>query len=113
MRIAIDNSPIVSTHKLAHKIRGTGFYIKNLLDALQKYHPEHEYVFFTQGEKVKDADVYHYPYFEPFFISLPFKKPGKTIVTIHDLTPLVFPSLFPSEVKGKVKFNIQKGRVGG
>lgn len=108
MRIAIDHSPLVSTHKLSHKIRGTGFYTKNLILALEKYHPEHKYVLYTQGEKLKNIDIYHFPYFDPFFLTLPFLKPGKTIITIHDLTPLVFPELFPSGIKGDIKFMIQK-----
>lgn len=109
MNVGIDNSPLVSSHKLAHKIRGTGFYTKNLIDALEKYHPEHKYVLFTQGSHVTEPiDVFHYPYFEPFFVSLPLKKLGKTIVTVHDLTPLVFPQLFPVGIKGKIKYRIQK-----
>lgn len=109
MVIGIDNSPLVSTHKLAHKIRGTGFYTKNLIEALQKYHPENEYVLFTQGERIEGKlDIYHYPYFEPFFLSLPFRKRGKTIITIHDLAPLVFPEMFPVGIKGKLKYSLQK-----
>lgn len=109
MNVGIDNSPLVSSHKLAHKIRGTGFYTKNLIDALIKYHPEHNYILFTQGSKITEKiDVYHYPYFEPFFISLPYIKPGKTIVTVHDLTPLVFPGLFPVGLRGKLKYRMQR-----
>ncbi len=109
MVIGIDNSPLVSTHKLAHKIRGTGFYTKNLINALATYHPENEYVMFQQGNIPKrKIDLFHYPYFDPFFLSLPFKKNGKTIITIHDLTPLVFPRLFPTGIKGKLKYTIQK-----
>lgn len=109
MIIGIDNSPLVSTHKLAHKIRGTGFYTKHLIEALEKYHPENEYVLFQQGIKItKQIDIFHYPYFDPFFLTLPFKKLDKTIITIHDLTPIVFPELFPIGVKGRVKYSIQK-----
>lgn len=111
MRIAIDDSPITSTHKLADKIRGTGFYIKNLIEALENYHPEHKYIYFRSGESIPKADIYHYPYFEPFFLSLPSQHSGKIIVTIHDLTPLVFPKLFPVGIKGKLKLMIQRGRA--
>lgn len=111
MRIAIDNSPITSSHKLADKIRGTGFYIKNLIEALEKYHPENEYVFFQQGDIPPVADIYHYPYFEPFFLSLPSKKYGKSVVTVHDVIPLVMPKLFPVGIRGKIKFFIQKTRL--
>ncbi len=111
MNVAIDHSPLVSKHKLAHKIRGTGFYTKNLIQALQEYHPENTYTLFTQGEKIGNVDVFHIPYFEPFFLSLPFLKQGKTVVTIHDLTPLVFPELFPAGTKGKLKYLIQRNIV--
>lgn len=109
MRIAIDHSPISEGSKTLHKIRGTGFYTKHLIAALVKYHPENEYIFLTPGEKIeKKVDIYHYPYFEPFFLSLPIRKPGKTVVTIHDVTPLVFPQDFPVGIKGRLKLGIQK-----
>src|SRR5258706_1593574 len=97
MKIAIDISPLSS----GHKVSGTGFYLKHLKDALEKYFPENKYSFFTSDDKVpKSVDIIHYPYFEPFLITLPFKKPRKLVVTILDLTPLVFPEHFPSGVKG-------------
>lgn len=106
MIIGIENSPLVSSKS---KIRGTGFYTKYLVEALQQYHPENKYVLFSGKDKItQKIDIFHYPYFEPFFLSLPFRKPGNTVVTIHDLTPLVMPKLFPSGIKGKFKFKIQK-----
>ncbi len=104
MRIGIDQTPLLS----AQKIQGTGFYTKNLINSLKKYHPENEYVLF-EGENIPShVDLVHFPYFEPFFISLPFRKKIKTILTIHDLIPLVFPKLFPAGIKGNIKFIIQK-----
>ncbi len=112
MIIGIDNSPLVSTHKLAHKIRGTGFYTKNLIESLKKYHPENEYILFVQGDKLPSSiELLHYPYFDPFFLSLPLLKKVKSVVTIHDLTPLVFPKLFPVGIKGSIKYKIQKTLV--
>lgn len=109
MKVAIDHSPIADKDKTSHKIRGTGFYTKHLISALLKYHPENEYILFTSGEKMRGkADVFHYPYFEPFFLSLPLRKLGKTIITVHDVTPLVFPQDFPVGVKGKIKLQLQK-----
>ncbi len=109
MVIGIDNSPLVSTHKLAHKIRGTGFYTKNLIEALRDFHPENKYELFTQGEKLsKHIDIIHYPYFDPFFLSLPLTKTKKSVITIHDLTPLLFPKMFPIGIKGAIKYFIQK-----
>lgn len=109
MKIAIDTSPLKKDHFLQHRVRGTGIYIENLIASLKKYYPKHEYIFFTQGDTVsKDVDIVHRPYFEPFFITMPFFKRHKTIVTIHDLIPLVFPQYFPSGVRGKIKWEIQK-----
>lgn len=113
MNIAIDISPLKNRHFLQHRVRGTGFYIENLKRALIKYYPKNKYTFFTQGEKLPKSasrriDLVHYPYFEPFFLSLPIFNKYKTVVTVHDLTPLVFPKEFSSGLKGILKWKIQK-----
>lgn len=109
MIIAIEESPLVEKNLLQHKVRGTGFYIENLKKSLLKYYPNHTYVFFNRSQKIpQNADVIHYPYFEPFFLTLPFSKKTRKIVTVHDLTPLVFPKAFPSGLKGFIKWQIQK-----
>ena len=108
MKIAIDTSPLES----GHKIRGVGFYLKNLKAALLKYHSENDYIFFSKTSEIpKDVDLVHYPYFDPFFITLPLIKKHRTVVTVHDLTPLVFPAHFPSGAKGKLKWQIQKNTL--
>ncbi len=109
MKIAIDVTPLEDNHILGHRVRGTGFYIENLKKSLLQYFPENTYIFFTRGEILhKDIDVVHYPYFEPFFLSLPFRKNSKTVVTVHDLTPLVFPDYFPAGIRGTLKWWFQK-----
>lgn len=105
MKIAIDVSPLQS----GHKVRGVGFYLEYLKRSLLKYYPENEYIFFTKGEKLNDAvDIVHYPYFEPFFLTLPFFKKHKRVVTVHDLTPLLYPQHFPPGLKGQFRWQIQK-----
>lgn len=105
MRIAIDISPLSS----GHKVRGVGFYLENLKSSLIKYFPENKFIFFTEEKEIpKDVDLVHYPYFEPFFITLPFVKKHKTVVTVHDVTPLVFPKHFPSGIRGNLAWQIQK-----
>lgn len=112
MNIAIDVSPLRSGNFLKHRVRGTGFYLKNLKNSLEKYYPQNNYTFFSSGERLpQNVDLVHYPYFEPFFLSLPFKTKSKFIVTVHDLTPLVFPGNFPSGIKGKIKWNLQRLRL--
>ena len=105
MKIAIDVSPLES----GHKVRGVGFYLSYLKKALLEYYPENEYHFFHQRESVPSTvDLVHYPYFDPFFLTLPFLKKHKTVVTVHDLTPLVFPEHFPTGFKGNLKWQTQR-----
>jgi len=109
MKIGIDVSPLETGNFLSHRVRGTGFYIKNLKSSFIKFYPENQYFFFSKNKKIPAGlDVVHYPYFEPFFLTLPFKKQTRTVVTVHDLTPIVFPKNFPKGVKGTIKWGIQK-----
>jgi len=109
MNIAIDISPLKSGHYLQHRVRGTGFYLENLKKSLQKYYPENKYIYFNKGDLLDGKiDIVHYPYFEPFFLTLPLFNKYKTAVTVHDLTPFMFPKEFPSGLKGKIKWQIQK-----
>jgi len=108
MKIAIDISPLST----GHKIRGTGFYLHHLKDALLKYFPENNYTFFQTGDTLPEkADVVHYPYFDPFFLTLPSQKNYTTIVTVHDLTPLVFLEHFPAGLRGNFSWQIQRFRL--
>src|SRR5258708_4157386 len=105
MKIAIDVSPLQS----GHKVRGVGFYLSYLKKALLEFFPEYEYLFFQEGETISNSvDLVHYPYFDPFFIALPCTKRHKTVVTVHDLTPLVFPEHFPAGLKGILSWQIQR-----
>lgn len=105
MKIAINTLPLSTEHRM----RGTGVYTKNLIDALQKYEKGHSYSFFTRVEDIpKKTDVVHYPFFDPFFLTLPFFKQYPTVVTVHDLIPLVFPGKFPAGVRGRLKWQIQR-----
>jgi len=109
MRIAIDMSPLKSGHYLQHRVRGTGFYLQNLQASLEKYYPENNYIYFNRGDSLaKNVDIVHYPYFEPFFLTLPVFSKNKKIVTVHDLTPLVFPSHFKPGIRGNLKWQVQK-----
>lgn len=104
MRIAIDVSPLST----GHKVRGVGSYINLLVSNLEKYDRNNKYVFVEDKKFPKDADIIHYPYFDPFFITLPLHSSKKFIVTVHDLTPLVFPEHFPAGFKGNLKWLVQK-----
>lgn len=84
-------------------------YTKNLIDALETYGKQHTYLYFTGHQLVpQDADIVHYPYFDPFFLTLPLVKLKPAVVTVHDLIPLVFPYKFPAGVRGAIKWQVQK-----
>ena len=105
MKIALDVSPL----QTGHKVRGVGFYLEHLKNAFIKYYPENEYIFFESGQNIpKDVDLVHFPYFEPFFLALPIYKKYKTVVTVHDLTPIIFPEAFPRGIKGELKWQMQR-----
>ena len=108
MNIAIDITPL----QTGHKNRGVGTYTKLLIEALQKYEKNHSYHFFTRGQKVpKDIELIHYPYFDPFFVTLPLAFSKPTVVTVHDLIPLVFPEHFPAGIRGALKWHYQRIRL--
>lgn len=105
MKVAIDVSPL----KTAHQFRGIGAYTKHLVKALQTVkRADFEAVLVEEREILKDCDLIHYPYFDLFFMTLPLMRKKKTVVTIHDTTPLVFPEHYPPGIKGKLKFGAQK-----
>lgn len=103
MKIGIDISPLSS----GHKVRGVGFYVQNLKSSLITYFPQNEYVFFS-NRLDEPVDIVHYPYFDPFFITFPLRKKVPTVITVHDLIPLVLKDLFPIGVKGNLKWNMNK-----
>lgn len=109
MKIAIDVSPLTGDHSTQHKVRGTGFYVEHLQNSLKKYHLENSYHYVNKAAALPNGiDILHIPYFEPFFLTLPFHSSCKTIVTVHDLIPLVFSDHFPAGIKGNIKWQIQK-----
>jgi glycosyltransferase involved in cell wall biosynthesis len=57
---------------------------------------------------LEEIDLVHFPYFEPFFLALPIYNKFRTVVTVHDLTPIVFPKAFPRGIKGEIKWQMQR-----
>lgn len=107
MHIGID----VSALETGHAGRGTGTYTKELLKAL------HEIPSLTISEFIHtrsiphDVDVLHYPYFDPFFLTLPAPGHIPVIVTVHDLIPLVYSHHFPSGLRGRIKWLLQQRKL--
>lgn len=76
------------------KGRGVGFYSEHLSGALSKL-PD---ITLTSV----NPDLVHYPYFDLFYHTLPRKKIKPTVVTIHDVTPLVMAGRYPKGIRGRI-----------
>ena len=107
INIALVDPPIAG-----HKFRGTGTYGEELFKALKKKE-EVDISWVNYGSDIKEFDLVHYPYFDPFFLTLPIMKHKPTVVTVHDLIPLRFPDQFPKGIRGEIKWFIQKLSLGG
>lgn len=111
-KVAIDVSPLSD----GNSQRGVGYYTKNLVEALQsevKINPEYndiEITLVSNSKLIKNFNLIHYPYFDPFFLTLPNTK-TPFIVTVHDLTPIELKELFPVGIKGFFKWQIQKFKL--
>lgn len=103
MKVAINILPLQNDHRT----RGIGYYTLHLINAL-KQDKGIEVQEFTKLSEVKDTDIIHYPWFDLFFHTLPIRRPFSTVVTIHDIMPLIFPFNYPVGLKGKTNFFLQK-----
>jgi len=80
--------------------RGVGFYRSNLVAALENF-PEVEIA-------ENNPDLVHYPFFDLFYSTLPGKLTRPTVVTIHDLTPLVLSKFYPQGIRARLTLAAQK-----
>lgn len=103
IRVGIETSSLNGSSQF----RGIGMYSSRLITALE-HSEEVEVAQTAAGGRLDNIDILHYPYFDFFFLTLPLVKKVKTVVTIHDCIPLVFPDKYPTGIKGKIKFSIQK-----
>lgn len=113
-RIAIDISPLND----GNSKRGVGFYTKNLVSSLQdevKTNPRYKnytiHLITSRQAQNTNHDLIHYPYFDPFYLTLPAKNNIPQIITIHDLIPIQFKKYFPAGIRGLLKWQIQKYRA--
>lgn len=103
IKVAVNVIPL----KSAHKRRGTGYYTFNLIEHLM-VDDSIKVIEFEKIAKLKEVDVIHYPWFDFYFHTLPIRKPFPTVVTIHDVIPLIFPQYYPIGMRGRINFTLQK-----
>lgn len=104
MKVAICH-PTTSS---ASRTRGVGAYTRELTEALIRLYPADQFVATSTNPYQSGVDIVHYPYFDPFFLTLPRWQPLPTVVTIHDAIPLKYPTHFPPGIKGKFKWQLQR-----
>lgn len=103
MKVAFCSLPLTT----GHNTRGIGVYTRNLLEAFKKY-PEIQIQEFGDLSEVEGADIVHYPFFDLFASSLTVQKKISTVVTIHDVIPLVYSKHYPVGIKGSWNNFLQK-----
>jgi glycosyltransferase involved in cell wall biosynthesis len=101
-RVAVITPPLSG-----HSVRGVGRYAAGIINTL-KSSPTVDITVLEYTSDTAGYDVAFYPYFDPFFLTLPLKKPIPTVVTVHDLIPLNYPKDMPTGVRGFFKWQIQK-----
>lgn len=110
MHIAIDISPLES----GHSGRGVGVYTKQLIESMQLFEKSHTVSLVTHQHDIPETcNIVHYPYFDPFFLTLPLFRKYPSVVTVHDVIPLLYPDKFPAGIKGAIRFQLQKLSLSG
>lgn len=107
MKIAFCTSPL----KNNSKTRGVGVYTRELLRALRQNFPRDQFIEKSGNPYGVQANLVHYPFFDPFYLTLPWHFRQKTVITIHDLIPLKYPTHFKPGLRGSLKWHIQKYRA--
>lgn len=103
MKVGID---ISSMHSMS-KGRGIGFYTDYLIKSLKEY-TDVEVKVIESTEKNFQVDLIHYPFFDFFQPTLKVHNKIPTVVTIHDVIPLLFPRHYPPGIKGSINLFRQK-----
>lgn len=101
--ISIDTSPLTG----GHAIRGIGTYTRLLVDELRKI-PDLTIQLTGDNKPAARPDIVHFPFFDFFKASLPVMRLSKTVVTIHDVIPLLFPEYYPVGKRGSLALLRQK-----
>lgn len=107
MKIAICTSPQSS----ASKTRGVGAYTRELVSALRTSFPGDQFIETTGNPYREDVDLVHFPFFDPYYLTLSWHFPLPTVITIHDLIPLKYPLHYPAGYRGRLKWLVQRFRA--
>ncbi len=106
---------LVKPPNTGNSVRGVGFYAERLFNALlEKKDLEISWMNYSKNPfAYQKYDIVHFPFFDPFMLTLPPVRVSRTIVTVHDLIPLKFPAHYPLGRKAKVVWPVQKKILAG
>ncbi len=106
LKVAIDKNPLVS----GHKVRGVGRYTLELISSLRRVSYGKAIFKALDFSRVSldNYDVIHLPFFNPITSQLPSAYLEKTVVTIHDLIPLIYQKVYQPGISGYLNLNKQK-----
>lgn len=107
MKVAIDKGPLSG----GHAVRGIGFHTELLIKHLKELKEVDVDPVSLEAADISKYDVFHYPNFHPYFLTLPSKKPGPSVLTVHDLIPLIYPNHYPPGIRGRFRYFLQKRRL--
>lgn len=91
----------------SHKGRGIETYTFNLIKSLKKIN-DLKIQEFDNINELKDVDLVHYTFFDFYKPSLPVIKRFPTVITIHDVIPLIFKDHYPAGILGSLSLIHQK-----
>lgn len=103
LKVLIDNSPMHD----GNAIRGVGSYTRFLTQTLMSS-KKIELALSKDRPGDFKPDLIHYPFFDLFLPTLPLLQRHKTIVTIHDVIPLLYPQFYPVGKRGRLALLKQK-----
>ena len=101
---------IVTQSGEADAVRGIGVYTSELTKELKNIRTGKLEIEIVQKKEIglKKYDIFHYPDFRMYFSFPKISENNKTIVTIHDVIPLIYPKAYPPGLKGNFKLLLQK-----
>lgn len=103
IKVLLDTSPLSNSNQ----VRGVGTYTRFLAQELEEIESLELERSTRKTSEGFNPDVVHFPFFDLFFPTLPLVKKAKTIVTIHDVIPLLFPEHYPVGIRGKISWKRQ------
>lgn len=89
--------------------RGIGVYTQKLFDSLSEMYGLE--VAIGDYKNMPNPDIIHYPSFKFFNLQLPIINRIKTVVTVHDTIPLIYPENYPAGITGSIKLLYQKSAL--